>query len=67
MSIFAPLASGLLSQRAVNRVARAIPNPALRYLALLAATTVVPYLAARAVNRWKEQSERQTHLFPKSR
>ena len=67
MPWLAPLASGVLSRRAVNRVARMIPNPALRYAALLAATTIVPYLAAKAAARWQNGQPKRTHLFPRSR
>jgi hypothetical protein len=67
MSLLAPLASGLLSRRVVNRMARMIPNPVLRYAALLAATTVVPYLAARAAHRWNAKPQAERSPYPKSR
>jgi hypothetical protein len=67
MSLLAPLASGLLSRRAVNQMARMIPNPVLRFAVVLAASTIVPYLAARAAQHLADKPDQRPYPFPKSR
>jgi hypothetical protein len=47
MPIVKTIATGMLGRSAAKRLSRVIPNPALRYLAVAAATTLVPMIASR--------------------
>lgn len=68
MAIFRTLATGLLGRSAGRRLTRAIPNPALRYLAIAAATTVLPMvvrkLRTRAESRRLQKTPSTGMRFP---
>jgi hypothetical protein len=68
MPILKTFATGLLGRSAAKRLSRAIPNPALRYLTIAAATTVVPMLArkarARAESRRLARAQQRSLRFP---
>jgi uncharacterized membrane protein YfcA len=47
MPLMKTIATGMLGRTAGKRLARAIPNPALRYLTIAAATTLAPMIARK--------------------
>lgn len=47
MPFMKTLATGMLGRTAAKRLSRAIPNPALRYLTIAAATTLAPMIARK--------------------
>jgi hypothetical protein len=64
MPLFRSLASGLLSRRAARRLGRAIPNPVLRFVAVTAATTLVPLLVNKAAERWHSRRSPRRYQRP---
>ncbi len=58
MPVFRSVASALLTRRAVKKLSRVIPNPLLRYVAVTAATVVVPLLIERGYERWSASRRR---------
>ena len=55
MSIIRTLASGMAGRTVARRLARAIPNPFLRYAVVTAATAVAPMVARRLSARKQER------------
>jgi hypothetical protein len=50
MPVLQSIASTLLSRRAARRLGRVIPNPVVRFVAVTAATALVPVLVERAAH-----------------
>ena len=66
MPLMKTLATGMFGRTAAKRLSRAIPNPALRYLAIAAATTLAPMVMrkVRARAEARRLSKSPTVRYP---
>lgn len=56
MPMLRTITTGLLGRSAARRIGRFIPNPVVRFVAVAAATQLVPLLLDRAEAQWKVRS-----------
>ncbi len=59
MALLHSIASSLFSRHTARRLGRVIPNPALRFVAVTAATTLVPVLIEQGAKAWQARRRKR--------